>query len=220
VHVAEGKGDVADSFLKYELPVVKRLNRAGVLGSKTLAIHCIHIDEDEKDLLKETGTAVIHNTQSNMGNAVGCADVLGMYKKGVLLGLGTDGYTADMIESMKAAGLIHKHVAGDPSVAWGEPPTMLFKNNAAIAGRYMQGKVGALTPEYYADLIVVDYDPLTPLDETNIDGHIHFGMMGKQVVSTMINGKFVYKDREVLGVDEKEVLAKSRETAKALWERA
>jgi len=92
VHVAEGKGDVADSFLKYELPVVKRLNRAGVLGSKTLAIHCIHIDEDEKDLLKETGTAVIHNPQSNMGNAVGCADVLGMYKKGVLLGLGTDGY--------------------------------------------------------------------------------------------------------------------------------
>ncbi len=143
-----------------------------------------------------------------------------MYQKGVLLGLGTDGYTADMIESMKAAGLIHKHVSGDPSVAWGEPPTMLFKNNADIAGRYMEGKIGALEKDAYADLIVMDYDPLTPLDETNFDGHIHFGMMGKQVVSTMINGKFVYQDREILGVDERRVLAKSRETAKALWEKA
>ncbi len=220
VHVAEGKGDVADSFLKYEMPVVKRFEKAGILGPKTLAIHCIHIDDAEKEILKQTGTAVIHNPQSNMGNAVGCADVLGMFDKGVLMGLGTDGYTTDMIESMKSAGLIHKHVSGDPSAAWGEPPAMLFKNNAVIAGRYMKGKIGVLEKDAYADLIVVDYDPLTPLDENNINGHIHFGMMGKQVVSTMINGEFVYKDRVILNVDEKEVLAKSREAAEALWEQA
>ena len=220
VHVAEGRSDVADSLEKYGMPVVKRLENAGILGEKTLAIHCIHVSDAELDILSDTKTAVVHNPQSNMGNAVGCADILKQFEKGVLSGLGTDGYTTDMLMSMKTANILHKHQAGDPSVAWGEPPAMLFQNNPIIANRHLTGKIGMIEAGQYADVIIVDYDPLTPMNAGNIDGHIHFGMSGRMVVSTMINGEMVYQDREMLHVDEAEICAKSRETAKAFWARA
>ena len=220
VHVAEGKGDVKDSLDKYKIPVVKRLDKLGILGEKTIAVHCIHIDEEEMDILKKSDTMVVHNPESNMGNAVGCADILKLYDKGILLGLGTDGYTTDMIESLKVTNILHKHQQGDPSIAWGEPPAMLFKNNRRIVERFINGKVGIIEKDALADIIVIDYDPLTPLDGNNIDSHIHFGMMGKNVVSTMINGKIIMKNRKILNIDEKEIYAKSREVAKAFWARA
>jgi len=220
VHVAEGAGDVADSMAKYNMPVVKRLESLGILGEKSIAVHCIHIDESEMDILKETDTMVIHNPQSNMGNAVGAANVIKLFEKDILIGMGTDGYTTDMIESLKATNILHKHQTGDPGVCWGEPPTMLFNNNRKIVERFINGTVGIIEKNALADIIVIDYDPLTPMDETNLDGHIHFGMMGKNTVSTMINGKYVMKDRVILTVDEKEIYAKSRIVAKAFWARA
>jgi hypothetical protein len=65
----------------------------------------------------------------------------------------------------------------------------------------------------------VDYDPLTPINENNINGHLLFGTMGRNVVSTMINGKFVMKDRQLTGIDEKEIFAKSREVSQKFWKR-
>jgi len=219
VHVAEGKTDVTDSLEKYKVPVVKRFEQAGVLGEKTLAVHCIHISDSEMDVLADTKTAVIHNPQSNMGNAVGCADILTQFQKGVLSGMGTDGYTTDMLMSMKTANILHKHQMGDPSVAWVEPPTMLFKNNATIVNRHIEGNIGMIEEGYYADIIVMDYNPLTPMNEANIDSHMHFGMAGSMVTMTMINGNIVYKDRKMTQIDEEEVFAKSRETAEAFWAR-
>jgi putative selenium metabolism protein SsnA len=220
VHVAEGKGDLKNSLDNYNMRVVERLNSLNILGEKSIAVHCIHIDENEMDILKDTNTAVVHNPQSNMGNAVGASNVLKIFEKGVLLGMGTDGYTTDMIESLKTTNIIHKHVACDPSVCWGEPPTMLFENNRKIVQRYISGNVGIIKKDALADIIVVDYDPLTPMDENNLDSHIHFGMMGKNTVSTMINGKMVMKDRVILPVDEREIYAKSREVAAKFWQRA
>ena len=190
------------------------------MGKKTIAVHCIHINEDEMDVLKETDTMVVHNPESNMGNAVGCADILTMNKKGICLGLGTDGYTTDMIESLKAANILHKHENRDPSAAWVEPPMMLFKNNKNIVERFIKEKIGIIEKNALADIIVVDYNPLTPLDQNNIDSHIHFGMMGKSVVSTMINGKMVMKNRQIADIDENKIYAESREAAKAFWARA
>ncbi|MDR3193301.1 MAG: putative aminohydrolase SsnA, partial [Treponema sp.] len=109
IHAAEGIEDVVDSLAKYKLRVIERLRKWGILSNKSIAVHCIHITEEEMDILKESGAAVVHNPQSNMGNAVGTSPVLQMMRKGVLVGLGTDGYTADMTESLKTAAILHKH---------------------------------------------------------------------------------------------------------------
>ena len=219
VHAAEGIDDLYDSLEKYGKRVVERLFDAKILGSQTLAVHCIHINGREMDILKHTDTMVVHNPESNMGNAVGCSAVLQMMDKGILMGLGTDGYTTDMLESFKVANILHKHNMGDPSVAWGETAQMLLKNNAAICARHFKKPLGIIEKGALADIIVVDYDAPTPITADNIASHILFGMMGRSVVSTMINGEFVMKDREIVTVDERKVMKKTREIAIDFWKR-
>jgi len=219
VHTAEGIDDLHDSLKKYDKRVINRFHDMGILGNKSIAVHCIHIDEVEMEILKETDTIVVHNPESNMGNAVGCADVVKLLEKGILLGLGTDGYATDMLESYKVANMLHKHNLCDPSVAWMESAQMLFDNNPKIVNRYFKKPLGIIENGAYADVIVVDYDPLTPINKNNINGHLLFGTMGRQVVSTMINGRFVMKDRELINVDEKEILAGSRQVSQKFWTR-
>lgn len=217
VHCAEGPADVADSLRKYGKRIINRFYDNGIFEGPSLAVHCVHINRAEMQLLAETGTPVIHNPESNMGNAVGCGPVLHMMKEGVCVGLGTDGYTNDMLESYKVGNIIHKHNLCDPTVSWAEIPQMLFENNRAIAGRYFEKPIGILKEGAYADVIVTDYDPLTPMDGSNVNGHIVFGMNGRSVTTTMANGKLLMKDRKLLTVDERALMAECRESAQKLW---
>lgn len=217
IHVAEGIEDLHDCLKKYGKRIVDRLMDWGILGKKTLLGHCIYINSHEMDLIRDTETMVVHNPESNMGNACGCPPVMELVKRGIVTGLGTDGYTHDMTESFKAANVLHKHHLCDPNAAWSEVPKMLFEHNAAIAGRYFKAPLGVLKPGAAADVIVVDYDPPTRLDETNCNGHILFGMTGRDVVTTIGNGKVLMKDREIKVADTKEVMAKCRESSAKLW---
>ena len=219
IHVAEGLADVQDSLAKHGKRVVNRLFDLDILGPKTIAVHCVHINKEEMGLLRDTDTMVVHNPESNMGNAIGCEPMLQIFNEGILLGLGTDGYTNDMLESYKAANILHKHHLGDPTVAWGEVPAMLFENNAKIAGRYFQKPLGVLKEGAAGDVIVCDYDPLTPMDASNINSHILFGMNGYSVTDTVIGGRVLMENRVILGVDEKEIMKESRQVAAALWRR-
>ena len=217
IHVAEGMNDVYDSLRNYGCRPVNRLLYNGILGEKTLLGHCIHVSPAEMDIIRETGTMTVNNPESNMGNAVGCAPVLQMMKKGITVGMGTDAYTHDMLESLKVFLTIQRHNAALPNVAWGEAMQMLFQNNAAIAAKYFPQPVGVLRPGAAADVIVMDYKPFTPFSEENADGHMLFGMMGKNCRTTIINGKVLYKDREFVGIDEEAINAWTMEQSKKLW---
>ena len=219
IHMAEALADVADSLQKHGKRVVNRLFDLGILGPETIAVHGVHINPGEMRLLKDTDTCVVHNPQSNMSNAVGCAPLLRMFDEGILLGLGTDGYTSDMLESYKTANILHKHNLCDPAAAWAEVPLMLFANNAEIAGRYFQKPLGILKEGAVADVIICDYDPLTPMDESNINPHILFGMNGLSVTDTIIDGKILMRDRQIPAVDEGKLMQESRVLAAELWRR-
>ena len=219
IHVAEGMDDVYDSLKKYGKRVINRLFDNDILGEKTITGHCIHVNGIEMDIIKQTDTMVVHNPESNMGNAVGIPPCMEMMRRGIMLGLGTDGYTNDMFESEKVANIIHKHVLCDPGAAWAEVPKMLFGNNAAIANRSFDTKLGALEPGAAADIIVADYDPLTPMSADNCDGHILFGMSGRCIKTTIINGVVKMKDRELIGIDEVAIMAKCRERSAAMASR-
>ena len=217
IHVSEGMNDVYDSLRNYGCKPVNRLLAHGILGEKTLLGHCIHVSPSEMDVIKETGTMVVNNPESNMGNAVGCAPVLQMMKKGILVGMGTDAYTHDMLESLKVFLIIQRHNACLPNVAWGEAMQMLFANNAAIAAKYFRKPLGVLSPGAAADVIVMDYKPFTPFSEENVDGHMLFGMMGRSCRTTIINGRVLYKDREFVGIDEEKINAWTLEQSRKLW---
>ena len=217
IHVAEGMNDVYDSLRNYGCRPVNRLLYNGVLGEKTMLGHCIHISPAEMDILRETGTMVCHNPESNMGNAVGCSPVLQLFQKGILIGLGTDAYTHDMLESLKVLLPMQRHNACLPNVGWREATGMLFENNAKICARYFKKPLGVLKPGAAADVIIMDYKPFTPFSHENVDGHMLFGMEGKNCRTTIINGKVLYRDREFVGIDEDKINAFCMEQSKKLW---
>ena len=216
IHVAEDILDLHRCLKEHGKRIVDRLYDWDVLGEKTLLAHCIYVNPHEMDLIRDTNTMVVHNPESNMGNACGCPPTMEIVHKGILTGLGTDGYTHDMIESWKVANILHKHHLVDPGAAWAEVPEMLFQGNARIANRYFEKKLGVLEKGAAADIIIADYIPPTPMNAGNLNGHMLFGMNGRSVVTTVGNGKILMKNRELQGIDEERCLAKIREGAARL----
>jgi len=219
VHVAEDRADLEDAQKRFGKSVVKRLHDLGILGPRTLAIHCIHIDEEDMEILEATGTKVVHNPQSNCNNAVGTSDVLGMLGKGVMVGLGSDGFSANPLDELRVANVLHKLVKRDPRVGTVEVCDLLFKNNPKIADLFFEKPMGAIEPGAYADLIVLDYRPPTQIHSDNQIGHLLFGIAGTPVDSVMVGGRWRMRAGELVGIDEAEVLARSRAVAARLWEK-
>jgi putative selenium metabolism protein SsnA len=220
IHIAEDIADVYDSLNKYGKPIVNRLYDLGILGKQTMAGHCIHIGPHEMELLRDTNTMVVTNPESNMGNAVGCPPAMRMFNEyGIMMGLGTDGYTNDITESYKVGNIIHKHHLADPNAAWAEIPEMLFNNNPKMANRYFDKKLGVLETGAAADVIVIDYKGPTPMTDSNYNSHILFGINGGAVTDTIINGAVRMRNREVQGVDEEKIWADAQKQAQSLWTR-
>lgn len=216
IHVAEGIEDLHHCLKNYGKRIVNRLMDHDLLGPKTITAHCIYVNEQEMELLKETDTMVAHNPESNMGNACGCPPTMEIMKKGILTGLGTDGYTHDLFESYKVANVLHKHSLCDANAAWSEAPAMLFEGNPRMANRYFDAPLGVLKEGAAADVIVVDYDPLTPMTVDNVNSHLLFGVNGAMVQTTVCNGKVLMKDRELLVADEAKEMADCRQAAAQL----
>jgi len=220
IHVAEDMADVRDSLEKSGLRVVERLNEFGVLGPQTIAVHCVHVDAYEMDILRDTGTRVVHNPRSNMNNAVGTADVPGMLKRGIDVGLGNDGFSNNMFTEMHAAYLLHKLSKGDPRVMGADQVMqMAFQNNAQIASLFFSDPLGQLSVGALADVILVDYVPTTPLTEGNFPWHIVFGVDGTGVDTTIVGGRVLMQKGGLLTLDEEEICARSQELAGKLWKR-
>lgn len=219
IHVAEDAADREDSIVKYQLPTVKRLEKLGVTGEKSIFVHCVHIDEVEMDILAATRTSVVHNPESNMNNAVGVTALFQLLNKGVLVGLGTDGMGSDMLAQMRCAYLLHRLANHDPRVGFLEVPQLLLQNNAAIAERQFGIRLGEIAEGSPADLAIMDYQPPTPLSEANFLGHLIFGLVDATVDTTVCRGKILMQGKQILSMDEARIAARSRELAPEMWKR-
>ncbi len=221
IHLAEAASDQEHSLATYGVRVTERLLRAGVLGPRTIAAHGVHVDEEEMDVLAGTGTAVVHNPQSNMNNAVGVADVPAMLARGVLVGLGTDAMTTNMLEELRVALWVRHLAAGDPSAGFAETVSLLVHGNRAVAARlWPELGLGELRVGAAADLVVVDYHPPTPLDDSTVSGHLVFGISQATVDTTVVGGRLLMEGRRLrIDVDEEALAAEARDRARALWER-
>ena len=217
VHIAEGIEDQWETLKMSGKRVVERLDGYDIFSEHTLSVHNVHVNEREMDIIKHHNAMAVFNPESNMNNAVGCPPILRMLEKGILVGMGTDAYTNDMFESMKVSNILLSHNACDPTKGFGETIEMQFKNNPKIMDRYLEKPVGRIQKGAYADIITFDYDPYTPLRANNWAGHVLFGLTGRLVNDTIINGKFVMKDREIVTVDRAKIHADSRQRAAQIW---
>jgi cytosine/adenosine deaminase-related metal-dependent hydrolase len=198
---------------------VARLYAHGLLGRNSIAAHAVHVTSADQDLLAETGTFVAHNPQSNLNNAVGIADVQGLVRRGVRVGLGTDAMTVNMLEELRV-GLWAQHLRQDnPTCAFMELAGTLVARNPELATQLFGFPLGTLEPGAAADIILVDYHAPTPLNDDTVLGHIIFGISQATVDTTICGGKVLMAGKRLLGVDEADLAARSRELATRLWER-
>jgi putative selenium metabolism protein SsnA len=220
IHCAEAASDQDDCLAKHGVRVVERLRRRGVLGPKTIAAHAVHVDTAEIETLAATGTMVVHNPQSNLNNAVGIADIVGLKAAGVLVGLGTDAMTVNMLEELRVAVWAQHYGRRDPSQGFMEAAGSLFSGNPTIAERVWGRPLGTIREGGPADVILVDYDPPTPLDTGSALGHLVFGVSQSTVDTTIVAGRVLMENKVLkLDIDEERAVARSRELAAALWQR-
>jgi putative selenium metabolism protein SsnA len=219
VHVSEDRSDNEDARKKHGKSPVRRLHELGVLDDRALAAHCIHVSGADITALARHQINVVHNPQSNCNNAVGAARVLEMVKAGVLVGLGSDGYSPRMWDEFKTAFHVQKLRAGDPRVAYAEAYALALLNNRTIARKVWNLDIGRIEEGARADLVLYDYFPPTPLTSDNIFGHALFGIAHAPVDSLVVNGRFVIRDRQFVHVDERAVAEKATACARELWRR-
>ena len=221
IHVAEDVADQQDSLQRSGKRVVHRLHEAGVLGPRTIAVHCVHVDEGEMAVLAETGTWVTHQPRSNMNNGVGVASVEEMLQAGINVSLGNDGFSNNMFAEMKAAYLVHKLAQRDPRAMGGDLVMRLaYDNNARLARVFWPDlRLAELAPGAAADLVFLDYHPTTPLTAGNLPWHLLFGVEASAITATVCAGRVLMRDRQLLTLDEETITARSRELAAQAWQR-
>lgn len=220
VHLAEAASDVEQSRTRHGGTPVARLAAHGILRPGSVAAHAVHLDATDLELLARSGAFVAHNPQSNLNNAVGIADVLALVRHGVPVGLGTDAMTVGMLEELRV-GLWAQHLRqSNPSCGFAELTGALFVQNPALATRLWGFPLGTLAEGAAADVILVDYDPPTPLDDGTVLGHLVFGISQAVVDTTICGGRVLMQGKQLAPeLDEAGVAARSRVLARKLWER-
>jgi len=221
IHVAEHESDEYDSIRKAGLRVIDRLKRHNLLGPKSIAVHCVHVDAREIADLAESGTWVSHQPRSNMNNAVGLPKVEDMLRFGIQVCLGNDGFSNTMWQEWKTAYLVHKLSHLDPRRMNGmDVVDMAVYNNAdLVSSLFGSTRIGSIETGGKADLILVDYHPVTELNAGNLPWHILFGFHESMVTTTIVQGKILMKDRKLITLDEKEIAEQAVKLSREVWKR-
>lgn len=216
IHVAEDRAELATLRERYNATPIDHMEKAGMLDHTTIAAHVVWPNEAEIAKLANSKVGAIHNPTSNMKTGAGVAPIPAMLEAGVKVGLGTDGAASnndlDMWEEMRFAALLHKGVGGDPTVV----PAIAALNMATKGGAVAAGfpdTIGSLEVGMKADFIQVALDKprLTPLYD--IVSHLVYAANSSDVVTNVVDGKVLMKDREVLTLDREEILAAVEEIA-------
>jgi putative selenium metabolism protein SsnA len=213
IHVAEDAADQRDAQARFDARVVARLAEAGALDDRALLAHCIHLDEAELRAVRDAGATAVHNPRSNMNNRVGHAPVRGFSK----LALGTDGIGGDMFAESKAAYWRARET--DDTIGPGWVLEMLSESARFGGAALGEPLLGRIEPGAPADLVVLAYDPPSPLDEENLAGHWLFGLSSRLVRDVLVAGRPLVRDRQPVGTDRMGTSEQSREVAEDLWAR-
>ncbi|MDW7978003.1 MAG: amidohydrolase [Candidatus Caldarchaeum sp.] len=218
-HVAEVRGDVEYYRRAFGTGVSGFLEKFDMLGERRVYAHCVWLNEEDMRRFAATGTTVAHCPSSNMKLGSGIAPVSDMLRLGVNVGLGCDGGPSndayDMIREMKAAALLQKVRTLDPSAlsAW-DVLEMATRNGARAMGKL--NMLGSLEPGKKADIVVVSLKRPSVTPVSNPLSLLIYSASGEDVRDVMIDGKFVVRNKQVLTLDEEDVLKKANKQLERL----
>lgn len=219
IHLSETETEVRTIKANYGLTPVKWLEKLDFFGGQILAAHCVHLEMEEIDILKNNGVCVAHNPESNMKLNSGAAPVKAMLDKGIIVGIGTDGTSSnndlDMFSEMRTASFLQKLVSGPEAL-----PAYTVLKMATADGAKALGldKVGMLAPGYKADLISIDFDQPHFYPRFSVLSHLAYCARGSDVRTVMVDGALLMADKQLLRINEKEACAEVENRAKKIAE--
>lgn len=206
IHVAEDPMDEKFTREKYGVSVMERLHQTGALDLKgNILGHGIHLDKEERELVKNSGSWMAVNADSNLNNRVGFFTSEGFGDK---IMLGTDGMHSDMIKSAQTAFFAGQNF---DNIDMG-----MVYNRLRSSEKYLHENGHAFGEN---NLIVLDYDSPTPLTENNFIGHFFFGFENRHITHSISNGKLIFSEGKLQTVDEEIILKESAKAAMDLWDK-
>ena len=221
-HLAESRHQRTAALRQWGEGLVPHLARLGLLGPRFSAAHGVWLDDADLDQIGNAGGAVAHNPGSNLRLGSGIADIRPMLARGLAVGIGTDGTASsdhqNMFEATRLAATLSR-VLGRDTADWVSAAEALHaatEGSAAVLG--WANAIGRIAPGYKADLVFLDLDcpTLVPLNDP-LNQLVH-AEDGAAVRDVMVGGKFVLRDRKVLGVDWPSLAARARKAAARLRE--
>jgi len=221
IHIAETSFEVENMRRENGMPVVPYVKKLGLLEAKVIAAHCVHIDPGEMRTLKHAGAGVAHNPSSNLKLASGFAPIQKMLESGLAVGIGTDGPASnndlDMFEEVRLASFVAKAASGDPTAV---PAATALEMATRIGAKalHIGNLTGSLEAGKRADLILVDIStahnsPRFRRNPGNAYAQLVYAAKSTDVTDTMVNGKWLMRDRQLLTLNETDLLAEARQIA-------
>jgi 5-methylthioadenosine/S-adenosylhomocysteine deaminase len=223
IHIAETQTEVDINLEKRGSRHVEWLAELGILGPDVQLVHSVWLDEEEIEMVAQHGAVIVHCPVSNMYLASGVAPVPTMRAKGIPVALATDGpgsnNSQDMLEVLKTTALLHKVSSLDAMVLLPEDVLwMACRGGAAAFGQ--SGQIGSLEVGKKADVVVVDLDTPGAMPVHRPPSALVYNANAGEVDTVLVDGRILMRDREILCVDEKALLAEARAACGRLFERA
>lgn len=216
IHLSETLTEVENSKKEYGMTPIEYVNSLGLLDSQIIAAHCVHITDEEIELVKDKKFYPVYNPSSNLKLASGFTPVDKMLKKNIKLALGTDGDSSnnnqDFVEEMHIGGIVNKAVTMNEKAV----PAIEILKMATVNGAEALGfeNLGLIKEDYLADLTVFDLESNSFTPRNNLISALVYSANSSDVEAVICDGKFIMRDRKLVNVDEKKV----REIVRTRWE--
>ena len=195
------------------------LESLDLLSDNVVAVHCVHLNKKDINLLKNNNVSVVHNPTSNNKLASGIAPVKDLIKANVNVCLGTDSAASnnnlDIFKEMKSASLIQKVINGDPTTLPAEKIFEMATINAAKALK-IKHKVGSIEKNKYADIVIMDINNAHSVPMYDPYSHLVYAANSADVETVVVNGKMVMKNKEILTLDEENILNQVKQLARKI----
>jgi 5-methylthioadenosine/S-adenosylhomocysteine deaminase len=213
-HVHETRHEIEQGLAQHGVRPLERLRRLGLVGPRLIAVHAVHLEDTELDLMAREGVSVAHCPSSNLKLASGIAPVAGMRARGIRVGLGTDGAASnnrlDPWTEMRTAALLAKAASGDAAVvSAADALEMATLEGARALG--LEREVGSIEAGKAADLAAVELSSLEALPCYDLVSHLVYVAGREHVTHVWVAGEARLEERRLLTLDAQDL------HDKALW---
>jgi 5-methylthioadenosine/S-adenosylhomocysteine deaminase len=216
LHLHETQDEIKESVARFGGRPLARMQRLGVVGPGLVAVHAVHLQPAEVDVLREAGSHIAHCPSSNLKLASGVAPLPALRAAGVNAGLGTDGAASnnrlDLFEEMRIAALIAKGVSADPTAL----PAEEVLSMATLGGARALGldrEIGSIEPGKWGDLTAVNLGTLELSPRYHPVSHLVYAAARSDVSHVWVAGRALLEDGRLLTLDEDDLTARA-----ASWE--